>query len=740
MRQHISFLAALLVTLAQAGYLDTAIHCRNQEYCSAGKIEGYFGPLDKPEQIQEAFRKTHWKKELIIFAESAYHRAAHAIDRYRREGYAHVLTILSSADECGRLIQAFKMYDHRHPHERAGNLSCGWYRNTDDSGNHIESGFEYMKFQIGAAAWWWKYFTAARAVALGYNMMAIDQDTMMTGDFYRFAKSPAGREYNMWFQAEDPNAINAGTVRVRAAHLQNANPAGPSFYLLYEATHRAVRWSEDASLLSALDPALLLGEKGRFYRQEQTILTDTLFSCMAGRPVHRAIMYEVRRDDAWAKIGGKEAYQKYIDSLTIDRWWYKTLTLDRELADYVGGEAWPDMAASARDGEGRTNVTFRTATLYQPHANGQYPMLLGGRLFSDPGPLTRAFRQSFRDLGVPQMPDQDDPSQAAAANATKPELFAFTNIDFGDHFRGGWLESTWLFYGRYGYWNKAMSPRHTNLMSHVHAHLGASDESKVHVLQHIGWHNWHLAASLAGGPAHIFFATQQDEHALMTLSRGVVAYAPGVIHYGLSRSQYLDAVEALGQVAVALNAVAAWPPADCSSDWVLTESGRNLTKPIRHTVPWVHLNTRHMVQAFGQSVDQVKCDWTGFFTYGCTRNNNGHGRGLLGVEFDALLELKNVHGPDAEHTLRLVAPPGSNPAPPPALSTAVTGVRHSDLVSWNADLVLGLSRWGQPLWLDRLVSIEGGLGGRAAAAYTAWRTQCRGLRYRELAANERDDF
>ena len=72
-------------------------------------------------------------------------------------------------------------------------------------------------------------------------------------------------------------------------------------------THRlAVRWSEDASLLSALDPALLLGEKGRFYRQEQTILTDTLFSCMAGRPVHRAIMYEVRRDDAWAKIGGKE--------------------------------------------------------------------------------------------------------------------------------------------------------------------------------------------------------------------------------------------------------------------------------------------------------------------------------------------------------------------------------------------------------------------------------------------------
>lgn len=139
-----------------------------------------------------------------------------------------------------------------------------------------------------------------------------------------------------------------------------------------------------------------------------------------------------------AAAAASQAYQKYIDSLTIDRWWYKvrvgewmghwvvslrharldtqrqsgsqhrpkrtprssrpsivalhrshhtrrtqrshrtpalphtasqTLTLDRELADYVGGEAWPDMAASARDGEGRTNVTFRTATLYQPHAS-----------------------------------------------------------------------------------------------------------------------------------------------------------------------------------------------------------------------------------------------------------------------------------------------------------------------------------------------------------------------------------
>ncbi len=60
---------ALSATTVQAGLLDTAIHCRNTEYCSAGKIEGYVGPLDTAAQIKEAFAKTHWQKELIIFAE-----------------------------------------------------------------------------------------------------------------------------------------------------------------------------------------------------------------------------------------------------------------------------------------------------------------------------------------------------------------------------------------------------------------------------------------------------------------------------------------------------------------------------------------------------------------------------------------------------------------------------------------------------------------------------------------------
>jgi hypothetical protein len=32
--------------------------------------------------------------------------------------------------------------------------------------------------------WWMKWFTAARAVALGYNVMAVDADVIALDDFY----------------------------------------------------------------------------------------------------------------------------------------------------------------------------------------------------------------------------------------------------------------------------------------------------------------------------------------------------------------------------------------------------------------------------------------------------------------------------------------------------------------------------------------------------------------------------
>ncbi|PNH07808.1 hypothetical protein TSOC_005709, partial [Tetrabaena socialis] len=89
---------------------------------------------------------------------------------------------------------------------------------------------------------------------------------------------------------------------------------------------------------------------------------------------------------------------------------------------------------------------------------------------------------------------------------------------------------------------------------------------------------------LYGAPEKVFYATMQDDQARSTLAR-VVAYAPGVIHYLLSKEQYLRAVEQLARVAVALGAVAAWPAVDCSSDWALTLASQHLSRPVRHSIP-----------------------------------------------------------------------------------------------------------------------------------------------------------
>lgn len=45
---------------------------------------------------------------------------------------------------------------------------------------------------------------------------------------------------------------------------------------------------------------------------------------------------------------------------------------------------------------------------------------------------------------------------------------------------------------------------------------------------------------------------------------------------------------------------------------VLSTWGRNLTRPIRHSIPWVHINTTDVVQPFGDSLDSLQCEWTGF--------------------------------------------------------------------------------------------------------------------------------
>jgi hypothetical protein len=77
---------------------------------------------------------------------------------------------------------------------------------------------------------------AARAVALGYNVMAIDADTVAIGDFYLRIKSPPMDAFTMISQYEGGHGINGGF-----SYIQNARRNGPTTYLLFSAVYRTAR-------------------------------------------------------------------------------------------------------------------------------------------------------------------------------------------------------------------------------------------------------------------------------------------------------------------------------------------------------------------------------------------------------------------------------------------------------------------------------------------------------------------
>lgn len=77
---------------------------------------------------------------------------------------------------------------------------------------------------------------AARAVMLGYNVMAIDTDTIVLGDFYARVKSPPLRAFTMISQSEYSDSINGGF-----SYIQGAQSNGPTAHLLFSAVYRIAR-------------------------------------------------------------------------------------------------------------------------------------------------------------------------------------------------------------------------------------------------------------------------------------------------------------------------------------------------------------------------------------------------------------------------------------------------------------------------------------------------------------------
>ncbi|PNH03141.1 hypothetical protein TSOC_010840, partial [Tetrabaena socialis] len=250
-----------------------------------------------------------------------------------------------------------------------------------------------------------------------------------------------------------------------------------------------------------------------------------------------------------------------------------TLLAEGRIADYVweqlvpDGRDYPNITVPQRY-EGRLNVSLRSATLQMPHFRGEWPTVMGGYPFArEPGPRTRAYRQAFKDLGVPLPPDPEDPATQQKANDTKPELFGLTGTWGPNRVRyGEWMQAVWWTAGRHGMWHTALKPPITQGIGHVHGGLMTLFDSKNIVLKYTGHWAWDAAARLKGGPEKVYYATQSDAQPRNAIHK-VVAYAPGVIHYKLSKDDFIRAVLNLARMAAALGAAAAWPAVDCSSDW-----------------------------------------------------------------------------------------------------------------------------------------------------------------------------
>ena len=87
---------------------------------------------------------------------------------------------------------------------------------------------------------------AARAVALGYNIMSIDSDVVALGNFYARVKSPPLSAFAMISQSESGVNINGGF-----SYFQNAAPDGPTAYLAFSVVYKMARYNENPAKLRA---------------------------------------------------------------------------------------------------------------------------------------------------------------------------------------------------------------------------------------------------------------------------------------------------------------------------------------------------------------------------------------------------------------------------------------------------------------------------------------------------------
>ncbi|KAG2452261.1 hypothetical protein HYH02_003285 [Chlamydomonas schloesseri] len=730
------------------------------KYCSSNKLKGYIGPIDTAAQIKEALAATAHEKELVVFSESRLGEASQTMARFRNAGYSHIIGVTLETDLCHRLNHVLMPWAKVH-----GPISCGMYRSRDDKGERFPVGFEYFTRPIGYVGWWLKWFTTARAVMLGYNVMAVDSDSLVVDDFYWRVKepwSPDLAKYNIFTQSEAATVINSGFT-----YIQNAASNGPVAWMLYEMTQKLVRWGEDPTELFKLAPKA--GREGWIWGDDQESMSDTLFSCMCGKPRFFILGYNIGNDpEAWKKLGFN-SFGEYSGHINCaDKWTTPAFKLEpgshmaRAVCEYI-----PDVDKC--NAQPAANFSVQTAVLHMPHSSGEWPIDLGGYPFNKtPGPKLLAYRQAFKDLGVPLPPDPEDPATEAAARATKTELFALMQTSLGSPYRFNnpnpmaWVQTNWDKTGRNGLWHLHLMPDGSIHLGAGHVHAGlfpGTINPKTQVLMAGGHWDWRVHARVVGSPDKVYHTTSGDQQGAEAAElRRVLAYAPGVIPATLSKEQFVNALQGLAQLALALGATVAWPDVPCETDWVQKPEYRSVPLAQRRPqkLPWLNLDTTFQVLPYGDSLADLRCMWNGFSWSECLVNRRPNGldigHGLLPVEFHHLLartrhELAGLMGSEADikigTTVKLAqSGPAADPLPPGGAGDKLHEVAYADLMAASAEALLRshAAEHVPILWVDRLVGAVSGLPDDVAKVYGNWKSVCRALHYFNLQPDQRRDW
>ncbi|KAG2484748.1 hypothetical protein HYH03_016495 [Edaphochlamys debaryana] len=539
--------------------------------------------------------------------------------------------------------------------------------------------------------------------------MAVDADSTPLHDFYLRANNPPLSGVNMMSQAraasswaESRFAVNGGFT-----YVQNAAPNGPVAWIFFDMLHRAVRWSEDCSAL----------------RKLAVDLCESMLSTLAGRPVFgMAYRFLDTAHPMWTALhpDGVAGVDNFLVNISANKMTYKVFRVPPPLSR-IACDRWPCTYSTLNPADNSTEAWFTVGQLLMPHTGGEWLKELAGNPFAPLRQRAIAYRAAYEALrkhGAPRLPDSEDPADLELARSTPSEVFVLLSSIEGPSqplhpeagpwtrkLQGGWVEAAHWTTGRWGHFHTHMRPRYQPAIGHMHVGVMYTYDNKGIMAKTTDHYDWDLAVRFAGNREHVFYASGwgPDQRALdpeqlksdwqdpPALGR-VVAYAPGVIHAGLSKDEFLRAAEELARVSLALGAVAAWPAAPCDADW---------------------------------------CEWMGFVDRACLASPprpGDTGRGLLALELRQLL--KWLPPRQKTHTLTLA---GDGPAavtpPPPGASSAFLPVSSADLLQLNAERLLQLRPHPELLWLDRLVAVEG-LGGAAAERLGRWTQGCRALRYR----------